>query len=100
MKVIYFIFALLIITSAKINAQTKVNDPSYSVHNYKHPNKAAYARKHNLDHLQTFDYINEEKPQTQLGSSRDYKHNQAKEKQREDKNDNGFFSKRNYKHQF
>jgi hypothetical protein len=26
-----------------------INDPTYSVHNYKHPNKAAYARKHNLD---------------------------------------------------
>jgi len=25
------------------------NDPTYSVNNYKHPNKAAYAREHNLD---------------------------------------------------
>jgi hypothetical protein len=25
------------------------HDPSYSASNYKHPNKAAYARKHNLD---------------------------------------------------
>ena len=24
-------------------------DPSYSVNNYKHANKAAYAKKHNLD---------------------------------------------------
>jgi len=27
----------------------KFVDPTYSVNNYKHPNKAAYARKHNLD---------------------------------------------------
>jgi hypothetical protein len=27
----------------------KSTDPSYSASNYKHPNKAAYARKHNLD---------------------------------------------------
>jgi hypothetical protein len=25
------------------------NDPSYSVHNYKHPNKAAYAQKYKKD---------------------------------------------------
>jgi hypothetical protein len=25
------------------------NDPSYSVHNYKHPDKAAYAKKHNME---------------------------------------------------
>jgi hypothetical protein len=27
----------------------RINDPTYSVHNYKHPNKAAYAKKYNLD---------------------------------------------------
>lgn len=26
-------------------------DPTYSVSNYKHPNKAAYARTHNLDRV-------------------------------------------------
>jgi hypothetical protein len=30
-------------------AQRINNDPTYSIHNYKHPNKAAYARLHNLD---------------------------------------------------
>ena len=30
--------------------QDKSIDPSYSAYNYKHPNKAAYAKKHNLDH--------------------------------------------------
>jgi len=30
--------------------QDKVkNDPTYSANNYKHPNKAAYAKEHNLD---------------------------------------------------
>jgi hypothetical protein len=27
----------------------RINDPTYSTHNYKHPNKAAYAKEHNLD---------------------------------------------------
>ncbi len=27
------------------NAQRVMNDPSYSIHNYKHPNKAAYVKK-------------------------------------------------------
>jgi hypothetical protein len=31
--------------------QRVISDPSYSVNNYKHPNKAAYARKHGLDRL-------------------------------------------------
>jgi hypothetical protein len=30
-------------------AFSQSHDPSYSVHNYKHPNKAEYARKHKLD---------------------------------------------------
>ena len=29
--------------------QRVVNDPSYSVNNYKHPNKARYAKEHHLD---------------------------------------------------
>ena len=34
---------LLIVVSAK--AQKVMGDPSYSIHNYKHPNKAAYMKK-------------------------------------------------------
>jgi hypothetical protein len=29
--------------------KTKPMDPGYSAYNYKHPNKAAYAKEHNLD---------------------------------------------------
>ena len=29
--------------------RSAASDPTYSINNYKHPNKAAYARKHQLD---------------------------------------------------
>lgn len=44
------ILTLMILGGHAAFSQKSVkNDPSYSMHNYKHPNKAAYAKKHNLD---------------------------------------------------
>ena len=44
------ILALMILGGhAAFSQDAAKNDPSYSKHNYKHPNKAAYAKKHNLD---------------------------------------------------
>ncbi len=49
-------------------AQEKVkHDPTYSVNNYKHSNKADYARKHNLDGLQPLSIVTST-------ANRDYKH--------------------------
>lgn len=42
--------ACLMMVSSLVFSQKRVDvDPSYSVNNYKHANKAAYAKKHNLD---------------------------------------------------
>jgi hypothetical protein len=40
---------LMTLMSYAALSQDHKNDPSYSRHNYKHPNKAAYAKEHNLD---------------------------------------------------
>ena len=42
------VLSLMIATGHIVLGQHE-NDPSYSVHNYKHPNKAAYAKEHKLD---------------------------------------------------
>jgi hypothetical protein len=44
------VFAGLMILAAQVSfAQNGVkNDPTYSANNYKHPNKAKYAKEHNL----------------------------------------------------
>jgi len=64
----------LTLTSNLVSGQKGVDrDPSYSVNNYKHPNKAAYARKHNLDksvELQT----------VEVTDNRDYKHPGSRKK--------------------
>jgi hypothetical protein len=78
-------------------------DPSYSVHNYKHPNKAAEAREKNYDHLQHFEYANEETP-----SHRNYKAQNHPvtggggilPTAPTEKNINSIHSRRNYKRQF
>ena len=41
--------AILVMTGGFAFGQRSVNDPSYSVNNYKHPNKAKYAKEHRLD---------------------------------------------------
>ncbi|OOG77889.1 hypothetical protein [Algoriphagus sp. A40] len=43
------------------------NDPTYSASNYKHPNKAAYAKKHMVSQSTTFDI-------TSVIVSENYKH--------------------------
>jgi len=54
MKILATFLGLAMITSVTAFGQSKVdNDPSYSAYNYKHPNKAAYAKEHNLDNPAT-----------------------------------------------
>ena len=49
MKRISLVGALLLVCQ-EVFCQKRVDrDPSYSANNYKHPNKAAYAKAHNLD---------------------------------------------------
>ena len=50
MKSVLTTLSLIILGGSIALGQNNVkNDPSYSVHNYKHPNKAAYAKKHKVD---------------------------------------------------
>ena len=50
MKKIFLTFGFAGILVIQSLSQSKVeSDPQYSVYNYKHPNKAAYAKKRNLD---------------------------------------------------
>ena len=53
------IFLALFMTVSGFAAfgQDKSIDPSYSAYNYKHPNKAEYAKKHNLDNPTKFGQI-------------------------------------------
>ena len=58
----YRIFFVLVLILAAFSTQAQVQlkhsyDPSYSVHNYKHPDKAAFARKFNLERQMTFVYV-------------------------------------------
>ena len=58
----------LTLASSLVFGQKGVDsDPTYSVNNYKHPNKAAYAREHNLDKSM-------ELPMVAADDNRDYKH--------------------------
>lgn len=51
---ILLILGFLGLTGSHAFCQSKVdNDPSYSVNNYKHPNKVAYAKKNKLQGLLT-----------------------------------------------
>lgn len=43
------VVGMMMVSSLAFSQQQAVIDPSYSVNNYKQPNKAAYAREHNLD---------------------------------------------------
>ena len=48
----------LSVVSVAAYSQDKVRmDPTYSAYNYKHPNKAAYAKKHNFDNPAVADRI-------------------------------------------
>jgi hypothetical protein len=58
MKKIFLTFGFAGILAIQSLSQSKVeNDPQYSVYNYKHPNKAAYAKKHNLDNTNSASQI-------------------------------------------
>ena len=57
--IIGFLFFAVHTTQAQSPVVFKYKlDNSYSVHNYKQPNKVAIASKYNLDRLNTFTYIN------------------------------------------
>ena len=67
-----FVLAFFISASSFAMAQSKVgkNDPTWSVHNYKHPNKAAWAAK-NKTERNTFDNAT-------VADNREYKHSYAR----------------------
>ena len=48
MKSIFLVLSMTALSLVTFG-QDRTIDPSYSAYNYKHPNKAAYAKKHNLD---------------------------------------------------
>lgn len=68
MKLGILVLSFSMLSSIAFGQRSVDIDPSYSSYNYKHPNKAAYAKKHNLD-----------KPirlgQIEVTQSEDYKHN-------------------------
>ncbi|HTJ48309.1 MAG TPA: hypothetical protein VL443_02565 [Cyclobacteriaceae bacterium] len=49
MKQIAGVIILMVISQLAFSQTTNQPDPTYSAGNYKHPNKAAYAKEHNLD---------------------------------------------------
>jgi hypothetical protein len=49
MKHILILGLVALMSHVALSQDKYKNDPSYSVNNYKHPNKAAYAKKNNLD---------------------------------------------------
>jgi len=57
-------FGLLVtgitVTSA-VMGQNINTDPTYSIHNYKHPNKVKEAREANKDHVLSFGYVRSKK---------------------------------------
>jgi len=77
MKILATIIGLTMITSFSAFGQSKIdNDPSYSAYNYKQPNKAAYAKVHNLDNPVTIGTIevtqneNYKQPNTKVTSKK------------------------------
>jgi hypothetical protein len=51
MKTIFTLFILMCVVQASFSQYKSANDPSYSINNYKHPNKAANAVKIKSDEL-------------------------------------------------
>jgi hypothetical protein len=49
MKQLALIGVMIVATQVAFSQNKVDKDPSYSANNYKHPNKAAYAKEHNLD---------------------------------------------------
>src|SRR3954463_15707405 len=67
MKHIVMLSCLTLASGLAFGQKAVDHDPTYSVNNYKHPNKAAYARKHNLDKSVELPIVASEE-------NRDYKH--------------------------
>lgn len=109
MKAIIPVIILSLLFLNGLNAQDKkTHDPSYSVHNYKHPNKAKIAKEKNLDDL---NYVQYNEPTKENYKARhNYKQQNNKRKsnnegaivntKKVEKNTNSVFSKNNYKRQF
>jgi hypothetical protein len=55
-KNLIFVVTLTLISIASYGQKWK-NDPSYSIHNYKHPNKADLAKKADLARLEEIPYV-------------------------------------------
>ena len=92
------LFALILIAWVAHDSvgQNKVdNDPTYSAYNYKHLNKAAYAKKHNLDKAATLGVIEVVQNDNYKQANRRTKSNKLGAVVREDKNR----VYPNYKHQ-
>ena len=115
MKNILIISAIVFATSYNVFAQDNHKyDPTYSIHNYKHPNKAKVAKERiKYDTSGTYVYVapaeiernRNYKQQNNLGKSystgvrRAYK-GEAIPSKKEPVNQNSVFSNRNYKRQF
>lgn len=67
MKLGILVLGLSMLSSIAFGQRNVDVDPSYSAYNYKHPNKAAYAKKHNLDKPVTVGQI-------EVTHAEDYKH--------------------------
>jgi hypothetical protein len=50
----FLIFSFMILGGHIAFSQSHKNDPTYSENNYKHPNKAAWAREHKTDKSNEF----------------------------------------------
>ena len=96
------IFGILLLFTVSTTAQ-RHRDQSYSVHNYKHPNKAAEAASNDYDHLNKFSY--KEAKGTRHRNYKAQNHPPVQEggivpQEPIEKPTNSVFSKRNYKRQF
>lgn len=115
MKTILIIAALVVSMGQSAFAQDEHKyDPTYSIHNYKHPNKAREAKqKIKFEKSESYMYVNPSeiesnrnyKQQNNLGKSnpviirRVYKEELTADK-KQPINQNSVFSNRNYKRQF
>ena len=108
----YLIIIFLLAVVGSANAQSPVvfkykNNPTYSIHNYKHPAHAELAKKYNLDRIIVLDYIPAVPRIGQLNGN--YKRQATSSQQQvsgaivptpKEKQVNGVNSPANYKRQF
>ena len=73
------VFALVATQAA--NGQRVMNDPTYSINNYKHPNKAEYMKKQQdaqpIEYVEEIKDADDNKTENSLTSSSNYKHMSA-----------------------